>query len=420
MKRNQFIKQYASDARWFLELKKIKAPLVLHSYRLSKDFLDNQYNLFISDQVRNPEVQPFLYSESDVRLAQDRLIELRSMILQEEQEKSISQAYIRNIDFKLKELNMLMASLAVDCVAFKKANQSLYDSLQQEVVDDILYKLNTKYNSFFPKATPVENLQKLRSKISTLPLENFSTLLPFDTLDVDKSSLYQANTVCAMWSEVLAEVAPAWKCELSDEFQHMHVNIRKRLVSIPNKAKFRGSRINKMLFHEIGTHVLRRENGKKSKLQLLSIGLDNYQPAEEGLSIMMEQIVGGSFKDFGGLDKYLALMIAKGYVDGIERDFRDTFIMLRDYFVARKRVRHNSDDATRIANERAWAICWRIFRGGKPEIPGCCFMKDKIYREGNILMWNLFINNNKHFSNVSAGKFNPADSQHRKLVEKYT
>ena len=49
-----------------------------------------------------------------------------------------------------------------------------------------------------------------------------------------------------------------------------------------------------LIVHEIGTHVVRRENGKRSKLRLLGIGLDNYERGEEGIATMREQVLNGN------------------------------------------------------------------------------------------------------------------------------
>ena len=69
-------------------------------------------------------------------------------------------------------------------------------------------------------------------------------------------------------------------------------------------------------------------------------------------------------------------------------------------------------DPEEQATQYTWRLCCRIFRGGDPNIPGACFLKDKIYFEGNIKMWSELEKNPAQFEKVLLGKFDPTNKQH--------
>lgn len=53
------------------------------------------------------------------------------------------------------------------------------------------------------------------------------------------------------------------------------------------------SRVEALVQHEVGTHVLTYHNGKAQKLRLLSTGLAGYDSLQEGLAVLSEYLVGG-------------------------------------------------------------------------------------------------------------------------------
>ncbi len=53
------------------------------------------------------------------------------------------------------------------------------------------------------------------------------------------------------------------------------------------------SRVEALVQHEVGTHVLTYHNGKAQKLRLLATGLAGYDSLQEGLAVLSEYLVGG-------------------------------------------------------------------------------------------------------------------------------
>lgn len=118
-----------------------------------------------------------------------------------------------------------------------------------------------------------------------------------------------------------------------------------------------GSRVEALIQHEVGTHVVTYYNGRCQRLQQLSVGLAGYEETQEGLAVIAEYLAGGMSKPRMRL---LAgrVVAAHALVEGAT--FVETFrLMLRYGFSQRV----------------AFSIVARAFRGGG-------LVKDAIYLRG--------------------------------------
>lgn len=127
---------------------------------------------------------------------------------------------------------------------------------------------------------------------------------------------------------------------------------------IPEAATFRADRVEPLLHHEVGTHVVTYQNGARQPLTLLSIGLPGYDETQEGLAVLAEYLSGGL--DPRRLRVLAARVVAVAQmVDGA--GFLDIFESLR--------AEH------RIPTRTAWTIAIRVVVGGGS-------VKDAIYLRG--------------------------------------
>ena len=62
---------------------------------------------------------------------------------------------------------------------------------------------------------------------------------------------------------------------------------------ISNRTKIPPGRVEALLQHEVGTHMLTYHNGKAQRLRLLAVGLAGYDELQEGLAVLAEYLVGG-------------------------------------------------------------------------------------------------------------------------------
>jgi uncharacterized protein (TIGR02421 family) len=62
---------------------------------------------------------------------------------------------------------------------------------------------------------------------------------------------------------------------------------------VSSDSSIPGSRVEALIQHEVGTHVLTYHNGRRQKLRILSNGLTGYDTLQEGLAVLSEYLVGG-------------------------------------------------------------------------------------------------------------------------------
>ena len=146
------------------------------------------------------------------------------------------------------------------------------------------------------------------------------------------------------------------RVEVRDDVSELMVSFGRLLI--PEAAAFRADRVEPLLHHEIGTHVVTYLNGTKQPLTLLTIGLPGYDETQEGLAVLAEYLTGGL--DPRRLRVLAARVVAVGkMLDGAE--FLEIFESLR------------SDH--RMPPRTAWSIAIRVVVGGGS-------VKDAIYLRG--------------------------------------
>jgi uncharacterized protein (TIGR02421 family) len=59
------------------------------------------------------------------------------------------------------------------------------------------------------------------------------------------------------------------------------------------KSRFRPERVQPLIQHEVGTHIVTYENGRMQPLQLMCVGLADYDETQEALAVFAEYLVGG-------------------------------------------------------------------------------------------------------------------------------
>lgn len=152
------------------------------------------------------------------------------------------------------------------------------------------------------------------------------------------------------------EAALPAKVELRDDVPGMMVSRGNFLVG--TDAHVTHARLNAILAHEIGTHMLTHYNGSQQPFRELYAGMAGYESMQEGMAVLAEYFVGGLNRSRLRLlaSRVLAVHMITGGADFIE-----TFRSL-----------HRQYD---MAPYTAFMITMRVFRGGG-------YTKDKIYLQG--------------------------------------
>lgn len=144
--------------------------------------------------------------------------------------------------------------------------------------------------------------------------------------------------------------------EVRDDISELMVSFGRLLI--PETASFRADRVEPLLHHEVGTHVVTYQNGARQPLKLLTTGLPGYDETQEGLAVLAEYLTGGL--DPRRLRVLSARVVAIAeMLDGA--GFLEIFESLR--------AKHG------IPTRTAWSIAIRVFVGGGS-------VKDAIYLRG--------------------------------------
>ena len=146
------------------------------------------------------------------------------------------------------------------------------------------------------------------------------------------------------------------RVEVRDDISELMVSFGRLLI--PEAAAFRADRVEPLLHHEIGTHVVTYQNGARQPLTLLTVGLPGYDETQEGLAVLAEYLTGGL--DPRRLRVLAARVVAIGkMLRGA--GFLEIFESLREEH--------------RIPPRTAWSIAIRVVVGGGS-------VKDAIYLRG--------------------------------------
>ncbi len=152
------------------------------------------------------------------------------------------------------------------------------------------------------------------------------------------------------------------KVIVTDEIPGLMVSQGNLLIG--KSMKIPDNRMEALIQHEVGTHILSFLNGQSQPLHLLSVGLDGYDELQEGLAVLAEYLVGQLSR---ARIRLLAgrVVAARSIEDGAS--FVETYRMLE----------RNYD----FEQSTAYRITVRIFRGGG-------LVKDAIYLRGLVRLLN--------------------------------
>ena len=117
-------------------------------------------------------------------------------------------------------------------------------------------------------------------------------------------------------------------------------------------------RLEALIQHEVGTHIVSHANGRAQPLKLLYIGFPDYDPLQEGTALLAEWLSGGLHS------LRLRLLAARVWtVNSLIQgtDFIETFRTLHDDYGFSARA--------------SWSLTMRVYRGGG-------FTKDAVYLRG--------------------------------------
>jgi len=143
--------------------------------------------------------------------------------------------------------------------------------------------------------------------------------------------------------------------------------------------------VDRIVAHEIYGHALR--GPRESLIE------------SEGFALVIEQLTGSKFK-FRRAYRYLAASLGWG-IFGKPMNFREVFEIIWRLMVI------SSGYNEKQAKEHAFGECYRVFRGGRPDIAGAVYLKDIVYFDANIKVWDFLSANKlnyKEFVDIIEGR----------------
>lgn len=373
-----------------------------------------QKNLFLNKKQRNPHLSYPQINAQELDYREQELLNLKSDILSQESNDVIQQMYRWKINEKIAELRMMRASIEGNDHRFSKYSSFVYGNPEKNIHRYTTWRIRVKLEEILTDES-VSSLQKNSAKKlydlfselqgSSVPLYQKHDPIRF----INSEEKYDASQIKRSFENALtSKNISDWEVLVDHNIKSISVLHDDKTIRIPHQKKLTHTKLEGLIQHEIFTHVHRRENGDRTKIHLLGLGLDRYTKGDEGLAMYNEsQISGGT--DYAGFAGHFAASLAKG-VDGGKRDFRDVFEILILYHQA-----HGKDEAR--ASDLAWNQCLRIFRGTTGQTAGACFTKDIAYREGNIGIHTMINRNDPERARFMIGRYDPTNPRHLWILD---
>lgn len=227
---------------------------------------------------------------------------------------------------------------------------------------------------------------------------------------------FTAQEVCDLFNDIITqefgESADGWRTLLRPA---KAVNVRapeKEIIIPEDHAGFSRDALRKLVVHEIGVHMLRSVTGSATDVMPLRFGLVGSYDTEEGLGVVMEQALDGTYKE-RGVPYYI--LAGAAYYD--QKDFRQLFEMQwRLSALETLKTEDITDEQIEKKRSFAYGQVMRIMRG----TDGLPWFKDLAYYNGANDVWRHLESirgDDLEFTfMIASGKINPADAADRRLA----
>lgn len=406
------------DDRWYNRFKEVGAFEDYEFLGGDKKKREEQQRKFLTGETENPKLDYPKLETFDFNGRESALLQLKKDVLAEEPNDIVKQLYRWRINEKLAELRMLRAVKNGDGHRFFRYSKFIYGTPEKNIHTYSLSQLQIAMKSFaFEEEEDIDKREAAKRVGSALSLFTTTFDHQLDSPQFAGPEITSAEQEYSAEDIKIAFESALERYQISDFLvvvdqkatgEAISVSQEKKTIFIPANRKMKTQRLQALIEHEIGTHVRRRNNGERSKLKLLGLGLDRYNKGEEGVATLQEQKIEGA-RGFSGLDGHLAISLATG-VDGVKRNFREVFSILKDYYLTQSEK--TGAEALREAENKAYLRCVRAFRGTDCATPGICHTRDIVYREGNIGAWDVITKNPAETLRFMIGKYDPANLRH--------
>lgn len=410
-------------------------PLTIADYEYLRYSNDRSvHDAFLEGDIEEPNLK---YRDIELAHVDERLEEVAALRAVTEvcEDDLVRRAYMSKLDEIQWKYALLRAALAGDDGGVHDASVELYGApridlfhYSQRVCKETVERVAALHDRY-PQVRAA--LRTFLPAVSGAPVHPY----PFESIVLPQARSFSgpplsSQEVCVRCREAFRRYGVVgWQVVVDAPHERLTFNTNHalRTVFVPNdedlalrKLPLTSERVDAIIAHEIGAHVIRRVRGEESPLALLGVGLAGYLRGEEGVATYFEQVQSGASRFAGGTG-YLAVGWAMG-LDGEPRTFRGLYELLVPYFLISAlegmgdRESIDIDALLEKAQRRAWARSVRTFRGTTGSSPGACYTKDVVYREGNIAIWERVTEDPACVPTFLYGKYDPTSVAHRTLL----
>lgn len=430
------------DEHLYEDFKKIGSFAVSKYISPDAQSTETQKKAFLEGQIDHPTFHYPELDPEDLNSREEALLEFKKHLPTEE-DQLLKKVYLWKVNEKIAEIRMIRCALTGEARRFQKYSEYLYGKPSPEAFHGHLDQLRQQITEAKKSDKPqlIAAAEALEAILPESPAHLERPQLPAAELIAkvqeqtrrevsrfihlpEKKEKYAAADIIEIFKKAIAELKnqdwqiieePTAKSSLSVDYETM-------TVRVPPTMEKNLQGVVKGIVHEIGTHALRFENGERSRLKLLGLGLDRYSVGEEGVAKVRENAYYGEMESYYPSDSHLAISLAYG-LDGKKRNFREVFEFLKvyQYFLAWEKDQKNTmtvEQAGARAEDKAWSRCVRTFKGSAGQTPGVCFTHDVIYSKGSIAVWDVLGKNPEELRRISVGKYDPANVRHLWVLER--
>lgn len=240
-----------------------------------------------------------------------------------------------------------------------------------KIYQDILCEIKQNIN-FIKNIGNSEKITRLSKSIFGYPKDDLVSkakkiLNDNNSVRLEYNKIYTSAYLKKIFQKRLKDYNFNWKIIITPQLSSsVAVDFDNDIIYINKNHNFSKQDIKRLQVHEIDTHVLRAENGKRQSDKIYKIGFPNFIETEEGFATYNEKRK--NLLDINTFKVYAARVIGVDYA--LEHDFYSTFCYLSKYF----------------SLEETLKIVSRIKRGIQNTANKGAFTKDYVYLNGYYLI----------------------------------
>ncbi len=180
-----------------------------------------------------------------------------------------------------------------------------------------------------------------------------------------------------------------WKAKIKESMVADCLAGKNNAMFIRQGAQFSKNRIKNLIIHEIETHILTAENGKRQPYQLFQRGLGFYLTTQEGLAVYNTDKYGEDQKI--GYKRSLLTLLTVGST--LTKSFAEVAALAKEY---------------NVSDERAFSLALKVKRGLEDTSQRGGFTKGYVYWNGKKQV-EEYINSGQPLTDLYYGKYDIAD-----------